>query len=501
VSYRKAVKIKRYSEEFTQDQIIRKIGDFGLKLSLYPFQVRGVLFLAAAKKAILADSTGLGKTAQVIGLIQLLEFLGKEEGRWIVVAPPSTLYQWDSEFKKFSDIDVALGVGDSRERVQYYISKMWKVLIISYQILWRDWKLIRDLNVKCWVMDDAHFFRNHNTKTAEIIKNLTAGAKRVVLATATPKQKSLLDLHSLLEALGLNKVFGTKIGFENRYCIVRKTQITRKDGRKFWKREEIGMRNKRELQKKLYPFFIKRTFKQVGEQLPKLILKPVWLDLSPKQKSIYGQLRKRIIKELDKGVIKDIVNKGFHSMIQVCASTAQAGLETDESCKLDAIEQFIDDKLGDEKVVIYSFYRKTVDLIKKRLKKMGRYDYGVMLGGESKKLHERVRRKFQDTNQCNILIVTGTAETGLNLQSARYLILVNLILNSQRMIQLIGRVRRLGSINKNVVVYPLLCRGTIEERLWERLKYESALTDELWGERSDAFPKLDAIELASLVRE
>jgi SNF2 family DNA or RNA helicase len=57
----------------------------------------------------------------------------------------------------------------------------------------------------------------------------------------------------------------------------------------------------------------------------------------------------------------------------------------------------------------------------------------------------------------------------------------------------------MGATCKNVVVYFLLTKGTIEERLWNRLKYESALFDVIFEQKSDVFPSLDSIELASLM--
>jgi SNF2 family DNA or RNA helicase len=384
----------------------------------------------------------------------------------------------------------------------YIAPDFWQFYITSYQMLWRDWEMIKDLGIKNWVFDDAHFFRHHSTKTARIVKFLTKDAERIVLATATPKQKSTMDLHSLLEALGLNHIFGSEIGFENHYCVMRKTRRTLRDGRQFWQKEEVGLRNPHELKRKLEPFLIKRTFAEVGKELPGLIVKPVWLKLYPKQQEIYNQARNKIIQAWDKGEIKQIPNKGFHSLIQSCVGTRVVGLEEDISIKADAVMQFIDDKLGEEneKLIVYSFYKEPIRTLIRRLRKAGRDDYVLFTGEMNKIEKEQARREFQYSNKIRILLATGAAEMGINLQSARYLIMMNLILNSQRMIQLVGRLRRLGSEHSTVVVYPLLGKGTIEERLWDRLKYENALTDYLFDEKGDVFPSLSSVELMTMLR-
>lgn len=474
--------------------------DIGLIQPLRPFQQQGMLYAYAAKKCIIADATGLGKSAQCIGLISLITHKHNEDDRFLLVAPPPTIIQWSDEFSKFSSIaHPVLGIFGPEERVSNYVSG-FHVMIISYQVLIRDWEMINDLGIRNWIFDDAHFFRHHWTKTAGVVKQLTRNANRIVLTTATPMQKSPMDLHSLLEALGLNRVFGTAVGFENHYCVIRKTRRTLRDGRTFWKKEFVRARNLPELKDKVYPYVIQRTFADVGEELPGLIVKPIWLYLSERQRQLQEQAHKKLVKLWDAGELATIRNKGFHFMRQLCAGTRTAGFKDDSSTKLDAICQFVDDKLGSEKVLIYSFYKGTVRTLVERFKKSGRTDFEVITGDITSKVErERIRNRFLKDPALKILIGTDAIKVGLNLQSARYLLCVDLILNAQELVQLIGRLRRMGATCKNVVVYFLLTKGTIEERLWNRLKYESALFDVIFEQKSDVFPSLDSIELASLM--
>jgi len=502
MSYLNALKVKNNKKDISYEELVEKVGDFGFSLPLYNFQVQGFLYLYQAKRAILCDSTGLGKTAQALALLQYLCSKG-EKAKWIIVTPPTVQYQWAAEFEKFTNLPApVLGVGGRRERVAHYISGWWQYLIISYQVLWRDWKVISDLGIKCWIFDDAHFFRHHQTKTAHIVKHLTEEAERVLLLTATPIQKSIMDIHSLLEALGLRSVFGSEIGFENHYCVVRKTKHTLRDGRVFIKKEVVGLRNHKELQKKLAPYFIKRTFGDVGEQLPSLILQPVRCGLYGRQVEIYKQLRSSLIKAWDSGEFKSFPNKGFHSLIQILLGTKVFGLSEDVSVKFDAVMEFIESRLGrHEKVIVYSFYRGAVSSLQDRLLRAGYKDFLVLTGGLSKQEKERRRLLFLENPSYRVLLATDVVELGLNLQSARYLIMLNLILNPQRVVQLVGRLRRLGSPYKNIVVYPFLTKGTIEESLWDRLRYESAINDVVFNEQSDVFPKLSTTELMTLLRE
>lgn len=279
------------------------------------------------------------------------------------------------------------------------------------------------------------------------------------------------------------------VNFAIRHGIIRK------------RKEFVRARNLDELKQKVNPFMIQRTFMDCGKFLPELIVKPIWLGMTELQTQLQEQLHKRMMEAWDKGELVKIRNIGFHAQRQLCAGTKTLGLETDESTKLDAVIQFVEDKLGEnEKVLIYSFYKKTVAAIADRLTKIGRTDFEVITGDiTSKPQREYIRKRFMEDPTCRILIGTDALKVGLNLQSARYLIMVDLILNAQEIMQLIGRIRRLGSKNKNVVLYILLTTGTIEERLFKKLKYEAALYDIVFGKTTSIFPALDSMEIAALM--
>jgi SNF2 family DNA or RNA helicase len=283
--------------------------------------------------------------------------------------------------------------------------------------------------------------------------------------------------------------------------VVRQQKFTLRNGRVIRKEDIVGYKNLGEFQQKVYPFFIKRNFSQVGKELPDLMVRPLWLGLHEKQAEIYGQLKQQMIKAEDEGRMREVRNKGFHSIMQILAGTRTFGLKEDISAKLDAVEFFIKEKLGDkEKVIIYSFYRETVEVIKERLAKMGVNGVVSINGDVSGKEKEEIRLAFMNDSTVKILIGTGTIEIAMNLQKARYLLMVDLILNPQRIVQLIGRIRRLGSEYKQVVLYALLTRNTIEERLWNRLRLESAISDAVFGEKSEVFAPLTDTEMMFLLR-
>ena len=68
---------------------------------LFPHQRAGVKFLATAKRALLADEPGLGKTAQAIRALKKLQDEGQEPFPALVVCPNTLKKNWAREFKKW----------------------------------------------------------------------------------------------------------------------------------------------------------------------------------------------------------------------------------------------------------------------------------------------------------------------------------------------------------------------------------------------------------------
>jgi SNF2 family DNA or RNA helicase len=484
--------------------LLKKHPDFELKQPLHDFQVSGLLYLYHAKRGILADATGLGKTVQCVALFQFLEQYTDEDNQWVIIVPPSVVYQWKDEFKKFTHLSVAVVNGDRQSRIPYYFSPNWQFLITTYQLLWRDWEMLHPLGIKNWVFDDAHFFKNHNTKTAGIVKDLTEDANRIILSTATPIQKTPMDIHSLMEALHVTYYFGSPIGFENHYCVVRTTTGYGKGGVKFRKKEFIKAKNTGELRRRLRPFCLKRTFKTVGHVLPKLTVQPVWLDMHKVQRDLYDHKRSDILEAHDKGILSRVKNKGYHHMRQICGGTRTAGSKQDISPKLDTIELFLVEKLSKgEKMVVYAYYKETVRTLVRRLevlKNKGIYtgEWVTMTGDDKDMAHrEHAKQEFTHNPNCRILIGTDAIQVGLNLQAARYMLMVDIIPNPKRMEQLVGRIRRMGG-DTHVIVYPIMMRKSLEESIWRKTRFESCISDGVFDERSEIFSLTDREFIAML---
>ncbi len=146
-----------------------------LKVPLYPYQMRGALFLACRGRAILGDDMGLGKTIQTMAAV---EFLARERDieRVLVIAPASVKYQWDTEIRKFTDRPVQLIEGSYAARRSQYAQPTFYRLI-NYEVVIRDHTELNDWRPDLIVLDEAQRIKNWETKTSAPSKSCAAAMR------------------------------------------------------------------------------------------------------------------------------------------------------------------------------------------------------------------------------------------------------------------------------------------------------------------------------------
>jgi SNF2 family DNA or RNA helicase len=202
-----------------------------------------------------------------------------------------------------------------------------------------------------------------------------------------------------------------------------------------------------------------------------------WLDLTPAQTKMYKQaeeeLRIEIPGQIDAMNLESTLTK-FLRLKQICSTTHCLDPESDDSSKLDRLEEIIDELLIDngEPLVIFTQFRGTLDAIEKRLARK-RIRYSSLHGDV--KIEERQQRIRAWTNDAArgrpgaLVCMLQVAGVGLNLTAASTVIFVDKLYVPKLNEQAEDRVHRIGvNATKPVRIIELLCRGTVERRI-ERL--------------------------------
>lgn len=465
-----------------------------IKADLRAYQVEGVNWLERLRgmylSGILADDMGLGKTLQAIVAISQLHESSKISGTTIIVCPTSLLYNWKEEFRKFnSNFNVAVIDGIPQQRKKLIKSMLeYDVVITSYSLLQKDIDLYESVQFKYVVLDEAQHIKNRATRNAKSVKLINA-EHRLILS-GTPIENSLDELWSLFDFL-MPKFLGTYDRFIEKYIRVTGQELTK---------------NLSYLRAKVAPFIMRRMKADVLHDLPPVSEIVYHCQLTSYQHELYRSYAASAKDELVKLVERDGFDKvQIHVLAtltrlkQICchpAIFAKEFPEAGDSAKYEMLMELLQTLIeGGHKTVIFSQYTKMLQIVRSDLEKEGiRFVY---LDGTSKNRLELVNQFNEDPKIPVFLVSLKAGGTGLNLTGADTVIHFDMWWNPAVQAQATDRVHRLGQ-EKNVSVYKLITKNTIEEKIVDMQNRKKGLVKKVVTCDEEAISKLtweDVLEL------
>jgi superfamily II DNA or RNA helicase len=150
--------------------------------------------------------------------------------------------------------------------------------------------------------------------------------------------------------------------------------------------------------------------------------------------------------------------------------------------KFAMLRQALDDtwsRAPDDKLIIFSSFQGTLDYLEERLAAEG--TTSIKMHGGVKKDRSDLLRNFAEVPGRSILLTSEIGGEGLDLQFCRILVNYDLPWNPMRVEQRIGRIDRIGQRSPTVEVINLICQGTIEARVYERLYQRLELIEKTLG--------------------
>ena len=441
-----------------------------LNATLLPYQLDGIAFAAGAGRAILADDMGLGKTIQGIGVAELLSQLADIQ-KVLVVCPASLKSQWRSEITKFSGRSSQLVLGSGADRARQYANDSF-FTICNYEQVLRDITAIENVPWDLIILDEGQRIKNWESKTSRVIRSLESPFRLVL--SGTPLENRLGELYTVTKFVD-EELLGPAYQFFNRHHVVDDRGKTQ------------AYHRLDELRNKLSGVLLRRTRAEIANQLPERTDEIVRIEGTQEQLDIQDAnvtraaqiAAKKFMTEMDRLVLMSCLSNAR----MACDSTYLLDQDAREySSKLDRLSDLLEGLIEDRsrKIVIFSEWRRMLDRIEDRLKKLGA-DFVRLDGQVPQKKRSTLVARFQNDADCRVICMTNAGSTGLNLQSANTVINVDLPWNPAVLEQRIARAHRMGQKNP-VHVYKLVTVGpgnreTIEERLLETLASKQELAD------------------------
>lgn len=120
-----------------------------------------------------------------------------------------------------------------------------------------------------------------------------------------------------------------------------------------------------------------------------------------------------------------------------------------------------------EKIVVFSSFRATLDYLAERLTSDG--VSCIVLKGGQRETKDDIILRFSEPDGPSVLLSSEVGGEGVDLQFSRMVINYDLPWNPMRLEQRIGRVDRLGQEAAKVLVWNIFYANTIDSRLYQRL--------------------------------
>ncbi|KAM0804706.1 SNF2 family ATP-dependent chromatin-remodeling factor snf21 [Usnea florida] len=270
-----------------------------LNAQLKEYQLKGLNWLVNLYEqginGILADEMGLGKTVQSISVMAYLAEKHNIWGPFLVIAPSSTLHNWQQEITRFvpnlkclpywgnaKDRKVLRKFWD-RKHITYTKDSSFHVLITSYQLVVQDNQYFSKIRWQYMILDEAQAIKSSQSSRWKSL--LGFHCRNRLLLTGTPIQNNMQELWALLHFI-MPSLFDSHDEFSDWFSkdIESHAQSNTKLNEDQLKRLHMILK----------PFMLRRIKKHVQKELGDKIEEDVFCDLTYRQRAYYGNLRNRI---------------------------------------------------------------------------------------------------------------------------------------------------------------------------------------------------------------
>ncbi|KYO27318.1 hypothetical protein Y1Q_0021242 [Alligator mississippiensis] len=477
-----------HSREYKNGNQLREYQLEGLNWLLFNWYNR--------RNCILADEMGLGKTIQSITFLYEILLTGIR-GPFLIIAPLSTITNWEREFRTWTDINVVVYHGSmvSRQMIQQYEmyfrdsqgriirgTYRFQAIITTFEMILGGCPELNAIEWRCVIIDEAHRLKNKNCKLLEGLKLMNLEHK--VLLTGTPLQNTVEELFSLLHFLEPLR-FPAESTFMQEFGDLKTEEQVQK------------------LQAILKPMMLRRLKEDVEKKLAPKEETIIEVELTNIQKKYYRAILEKNFAFLSKGAgqanVPNLVNtmmelrkccnhpyliKGAEEKIlgefrETHSPTApdfhlQAMIHS--AGKLVLIDKLLPKmKAGGHKVLIFSQMVRCLDILEDYLIHK-RYLYERIDGRVRGNLRQAAIDRFSkpDSDRFVFLLCTRAGGLGINLTAADTCIIFDSDWNPQNDLQAQARCHRIGQ-NKAVKVYRLITRNSYEREMFDRASLKLGL--------------------------
>jgi len=407
-----------------------------LNATLRPYQTFGVKYAIHQQRTLLGDEMGLGKTFQAMAVMAALK--AADQHHFMVVCPASVLINWCRELSKHTQLEVTKIHGGDEEALRHW-RENGDVAVTTYESISR-FNLPEKFKFDMLVVDEAHYVKNPDAQRTVAMGNLLKKARGVLYMSGTPLVNRVDEMCFLVSCL--------------------QPEIAKK-------LEKVkAISTAEQFRQELAPVYLRRVRADVLKELPDLIEKQQWCDLSKKELTAYREA-------VASGNLMAMRQVSWQMEEMSESSKAKRLLEICESAKEEG-----------RKIIVFSFFRNTLEKVHKLLPDRC---LETISGDISPARRQEIVDAFNGAEPGTVLVSQVQAGgTGLNIQAASVIVFCEPQLTPAIENQAVSRAYRMGQ-TRDVLVHRLLADDTIDERMLEILSgkqkaFDSFADDSVVGE-------------------
>jgi len=487
---------------------------------LFPHQRAGVKFLATAKRALLADEPGLGKTAQAIRALMELTRQDVTSFPALVVCPSTLKVNWQREFEKWwPGIRVLIIDGTPavrRKQFESYLNPKEgdlkpHVIVVNWEALKLHSRLapygsvalkkcvehggadpkitaarcevhnkeLNQIEFSAVIADEVHRAKNPKSAQTRALWAATGDAPIRFGLTGTPQSGNVSDLWAIMHWLSPEE-WPSRQKWQDRTVIQQNNAFggTMILGLMPDKQQEffdiLNPRMRRMLKKVVLPF------------LPPILNQVRIVEMSPKQKTAYKQMEESMIASVDGGhlLVKTPLTKAkrLQQFATAYAEMVEDGFDehgytkyrvklSEPSSTAEAIaNDIIEGDFGTQSIAVMAVSSQLLELISARLEK-AKIPHGMITGDYSNDVRQSAIDKFQRGETKVILYTAQAGGVGVTLTAASVLLRAEIPYSLIDYLQGNDRVHRIGSeIHESILIVDYFAKDTVQYKTFEAIE-------------------------------
>jgi SWI/SNF-related matrix-associated actin-dependent regulator 1 of chromatin subfamily A len=437
-------------------------------LDLLPFQEEGARFLVKHERGALFDEMGVGKTAQAIRALDMVD-----ARRIVIVCPAAVREVWKGEFAKFARIPRRIVKGRDIQDLNTWIRGKADVLLLSYEMAVKWTRRMPEDLIDAVVFDEAHYLKNEDSqRTRALLGTKCDGADGLArwsawtwFLTGTPNPNDAADIWSVLRFC--HGTILSKKTFCARYY---KAKVGAYSLSHSPRKEMVD-----ELKQVIASVSIRRTKRDAGLQLP-----PIWLTTT----TVDGDTAeiRTLLRDhpgMEKAVV-EAVEKGGLSFLDAQHIATLRRLVGEAKAPAFAEMLLEELKNGLDKVVVFGIHTRALDHIERTLRGSG-VDCARIDGRTAEGDRKSAVALFQGTDGPRVFLGNiKAAGTGLTLTAAADVVMFEQDWSPAGNAQALMRVHRIGQ-ERSVRARFISLSGSIDEYVAQVVARKTAAIAQVHG--------------------